>query len=181
MTLSFLIQMIAYHLNVGYILSNNSKFWRYCWLQYIDYTINIMKHAESNCKFNVLYCEENIIYIIRKTWNIKHLPHRPENRADSFPTTNVNSSSNGLSWTGGPPPVARFLFSLTKKYFFMSLNFSWTWSGVRRQTPQLLTFPAMSCHSWPFSWLVTSPVKALWITTLFVATSSRSTVISWCV
>ena len=49
-----------------------------------------------------MYCEENIIYIIRKTWNIKHLPHRPENRADSFPMMNVSNSSKGFSWTGGP-------------------------------------------------------------------------------
>ena len=52
---------------------------------------------------------------------MKHLPHRPENSAESFPTMNVNSSSNGLSWVGGPPPVPRFLFSLTKKSFFMPL------------------------------------------------------------
>ena len=33
--------------------------------------------------------------------------HRPENSAESLPTVNINSSSNGLSWTA---PLSHFLF-----------------------------------------------------------------------
>ena len=109
------------------------------------------------------YCHLYIWLERRETSNTYHTGQRTE---QTFPTMNISSSSNGFSLTGGLPPVPCFLFSLMKNYFFMLLNFSRTWSEVWRQTPQLLTFPAMSCHSWPFSWLVTSPVKALWITTL---------------
>ena len=54
-----------------------------------------------------------------------------------------------------------FLFSSLKKSFFMSLSFSRTWSGVRTHTPRLLPFLAISCHNWPFCWLVTSLFKVL--------------------
>ena len=109
------------------------------------------------------YCHLYIWLERRETSNTYHTGQRTE---QTFPTMNISSSSNGFSLTGGLPPVPCFLFSLMKNYFFMLLNFLRTWSEVWRQTPQLLTFPAMSCHSWPFSWLVTSPVKALWIMTL---------------
>ena len=81
---------------------------------------------------------------------------------------NINSSSNGLSWTAPVPPIFfffflfvclflfflffssffLFFFSLSvKKSFFMSLSFSRTWSGVRTHTPRLLSFLAMFCDA----------------------------------
>ena len=123
------------------------------------------------------YCHLYIWLKRRETSNTYHTGQRTE---QTFPTMNISSSSNGFSLTGGLPPVPCFLFSLMKNYFFMLLNFSRTWSEVWRQTPQLLTFPAMSCHSCPHQ-LVSNLACQSALNYDFVTTSSRSTVISWCV
>ena len=109
------------------------------------------------------YCH---LYIWLKRCETSNTYHTGQRTEQTFPMMNISSSSNGFSLTGGLPPVPCFLFSQMIFFFFISLNFLRTWSEVWRQTPQLLTFPVMSCHSWPFSWLVTLPVKVLWITTL---------------
>jgi len=113
---------------------------------------------------------------------LEHLNHRPENSGESLPTLmNINSSSNGLSRTAPVPHFCFCLFlvvvvvvccllllfvvvvfsSLKKKSFFMSLNFSRTWSGVRTHTRRLLAFLAISFHNWLFCWFVTSLFKVL--------------------
>ena len=61
--------------------------------------------------------------------------HRPENSAESLPTMNINSSSNGLSWMAPVPHFFvcflllllfllffLFSFSLKKKYIYCFLS-----------------------------------------------------------
>ena len=54
--------------------------------------------------------------------------HRPENNAESLPTMNINSSSNGLSWTAPVPHFCVcFLLLLLLLFFvfvFLSLSLS---------------------------------------------------------
>ena len=90
----------------------------------------------------------------------RYLPfYRPENSAESLPTMNINSSSNGLSWTAPVPHfvclflvlvvVFSFLFSFFYLYIyiyiFLSLKKSFLLRCVRSNA-RLSSWKAESSH-----------------------------------
>ena len=123
------------------------------------------------------YCH---LYIWLKRCETSNTYHTGQRTEQTFPMMNISSSSNGFSLTGGLPPVPCFLFSLVIFFLLYVAEFlaNLIW-GLKADTAvahfHCDVLPQLTLQ------LVSNLACQSALNYDFVATSSRSTVISWCV